>query len=98
MQHRLASALLGSVLCVVALDQTAAQNQAPARVRLATDDVVVEADGAWTNTAHEELQVLTAAAANQLSQQRIAFDGNLQAVEIVEAYTLKPDGTKMPVD
>lgn len=98
MQHRLAAAFLGSVLCVVSIDQTVAQNQASARVRLATEDTVVEPDGTWTDTLHEELQVLSAAAANQLSQQRITFDGNLQAVEVVEAYTLKPDGSKAPVD
>ena len=71
---------------------------APARIRLGTEDIVVSADGSYVNTTHIELQVLTAAIASQAMQQRVSYEGTLEDVEIVEAFTIKPNGQKIAVD
>ncbi len=70
----------------------------PARIRLGTEDIVVSADGSFVNTTHIELQVLTAAIASQAMQQRVSYEGTLEDVEIIEAFTVKPNGQKIAVD
>jgi transglutaminase-like putative cysteine protease len=74
-----------------------AQN-APARVKAETDQVDVQPDGTAIETHHRELQVFTAATAAQLAQLRVSYVESMQDVEIIEAYTLKPDGRKLPVE
>src|SRR6185369_16127578 len=75
-----------------------AQNAPASRIRLATEDVVVNKDGSFVNTSHVEIQLLTAAAASGAMQQRISYDGTLEDIEVVEAFTIKPGGQKVAVD
>ena len=70
----------------------------PVSYDLLTVDVQVAADGSEMRTIHSELRASNDAAAMQISQINVPFVANMQDVEIVEAHTLKPDGTKIPVD
>jgi uncharacterized protein DUF3857 len=74
-----------------------AQN-APARIRVQTDQVDVQANGICVETLHTELQVLTTAAVTQLAQTPIGYIESMQDVDVLEAYTRKADGRKINVE
>jgi hypothetical protein len=58
----------------------------------------VARDGSDTADLHEELPVTSAAVARSLARKVLVYDPVLRPTTIVAAYTLKPDGTKLPVD
>ena len=68
------------------------------RFTLKQIDSVLEADGSGVTTVHTELQALTPAAAAQLTQLPVGYNGRLPEFEITDAYTRKPDGRRLPVD
>ena len=68
------------------------------RVRRITENVVVHPDGTSVRTMHIEVQAINAAAAMEIGQTSLTYDSALQTLDIVSAYTLKKDGTKIPVD
>jgi transglutaminase-like putative cysteine protease len=68
------------------------------RIKSLHQDVVVDADGRRTMTANTQLQVLTPAMASQFAQFPLRYEGTVQDVEVLEAYTLKADGRKLTVD
>ncbi len=70
----------------------------PVTAKLITNDLQVAADGSFTQTMHAELVASNDAAAMKISQISTAFDASMQEVQVIEAHTLKPDGTKIPVD
>jgi transglutaminase-like putative cysteine protease len=96
----LLSPLLAAPLLLVSLlsGPAEAQNNAPARIRLRTEDLVMKPDGTAVATLHVELQILNQSVVSQLMQQRIGYDGTLQDIAVTEAYTVKPGGQKIPVD
>jgi transglutaminase-like putative cysteine protease len=57
----------------------------------------VHANGSSTTTSHVELQLLSPQAVTALAQPALAYSDSLQDLQITNAYTLKPDGTKLPV-
>jgi transglutaminase-like putative cysteine protease len=61
-------------------------------------DTVVNADGRRAMTSTSQIQVLTAAMATQFAQIPVRYEGTIQDVEVLEAYTLKADGRKLTVD
>jgi transglutaminase-like putative cysteine protease len=69
----------------------------PIRVKQRSIDVTVNPDGTSTTVYHDEIQVLTEAAIANAAQQPISYEARTQDIEIGEAYTLKADGTKIPV-
>ncbi|MGA7674096.1 MAG: tetratricopeptide repeat protein [Rhizomicrobium sp.] len=82
--------------CIAADDK--AQTTEPVTAKLITHDVQVAADGSSIQTVHAELRASNDAAAMQISQVSFPFDASMQDVQVVEAHTLKPDGTTVAVD
>lgn len=63
-----------------------------------TTSIVVEPDGSYVETAHTERFANNDAGALGAGRVSIPFNARLQDVTIVEAYTLKPDGVRIPLD
>jgi len=76
----------------------AADDAAPISAILQTSDVQVAPDGSSVQMVHSELRADNDAGAMRLTQVMVGFNSALQDLQIVEAYTLKPDGTKIPID
>lgn len=93
---RSALVLVGLCASANAAEQQAAQPAAS--IELLTSDSKVSADGSVVQTVHSELRALNDAGALQISRINVPFVAGLQTLEIIEAYTLKADGTKIPVD
>ncbi|HEY8254710.1 MAG TPA: DUF3857 and transglutaminase domain-containing protein, partial [Rhizomicrobium sp.] len=68
------------------------------RFKQVRQEMAVDADGRRTMTTSSQVQVLTAAMAAEFAQVPLRYEGLLQDVEVLEAYTLKADGRKLPVD
>jgi tetratricopeptide (TPR) repeat protein/transglutaminase-like putative cysteine protease len=90
--NRLA-ALVWLVLCA-----GAAAQEAPAlSATLMTRDIVVAEDGHTTTTMHVEIHIGNDSAAMSGGQQNASFSADTESLEIVEAYTRKPDGKRIAV-
>lgn len=92
---------MGAVaLCIAfsASNVQAADDVIPITVTLETNDIVVAADGSSVETVHAELRAENDAGAIKLGQVPLEFNSARQDLQITEAYTLKPDGTKIPID
>ncbi len=93
--------LVGAVaLCIVlsASNAQAADDPTSISVLLQTNDIVVAPDGSSVETVHAELHAENDAGAIRLGQVPLEFNSARQDLQIIEAYTLKPDGTKIPID
>jgi hypothetical protein len=66
--------------------------------KLLTIDTRVGPDGLYTRITHGEVLARNDSAAHQLGQMPIAFSEGIEELEILEAYTLKPNGKKLAVD
>jgi TonB family protein len=76
-----------------------AEQANPARTtRLLTVDIALAADGTSVTTVHAEIRANNAASAMSLGQMAVSYDSDDQDLQIVEAYTQKADGQKIPVD
>jgi len=71
--------------------------QSPARLSLQTRRIDVAPDGSSTQIAHTETKILLPNAIPVLGQTAIAYSDELQQLEIVNAYTRKANGDKIPV-
>src|SRR5205807_6028737 len=60
--------------------------------------LTVRADLSATNLATKRLKILAPAAIQPLSQQQLLFVEGMQTVDILEAFTEKADGTRVPVE
>lgn len=69
-----------------------------ASIEVMTVDTTVDADGAFAQIRHAELKAANEAGAMQIGRINLPFSAGMQTVEVLEAYTLKPDGRKVPVD
>ncbi|NIK87231.1 tetratricopeptide (TPR) repeat protein [Rhizomicrobium palustre] len=75
------------------------QKQRPAAsIEALNSDIKVTRDGAYVQTLHVELKAANEAGAMQISRVNMPFSAGLQTIEVVEAYTEKSDGRKVPVD
>jgi transglutaminase-like putative cysteine protease len=61
-------------------------------------NTTVHPDGLFESVVHVELQATNDSAAKEIAQQPVSFSDSLQQIELVEAYTLKADGRRLPVD
>jgi hypothetical protein len=87
------------VLMLFALSCAFAQAQVyPFKLRAATKHVDVAADGSSVTTMHNEVELLDGAPVDQLSRQTVPYYEAVQDAVVTEAYTLKPDGRRIPVD
>ena len=93
------SLLAGCALAAGVLSCHAAQaaEDATAVIKLMTSDIVVEANGASTHTVHVEVQATNDASARTVGQPALPYRESAQDLEIVEAYTQKASGEKLPV-
>jgi len=66
--------------------------------RQAVVDIDVNPDGSSVQTAHLELQANNDALAQQLAHQPITYRASREKLTILEAYTEKPNGTRLAVD
>src|SRR5271163_961148 len=66
--------------------------------KLLTSNVVLSADGTFVSTVHAEIRADDSATAMSLGQTGLPYNSSYQGAEVLEAYTLKADGTKIPVD
>jgi hypothetical protein len=75
---------------------TLAVAQAPYAVQY-DGRVTVRADRTATDTFTQRIKILTPGAIASVSQQRLNFVEGMQNLDTVEAFTEKPDGSKVPV-
>src|SRR5690348_13711018 len=94
-KHFLFRVVLGT--SVVAALAARAAEESPAVVKLWTTDTQVSSDGLYTRTQHYEIQAANAAAAMAIGQLPVVFSESMEDLEIVEAYTAKAGGDKIPV-
>ena len=73
---------------------------------LAANDVVIEkssktvdlnADGTFTQINEVLTRIITEQGTRQIGQVPLPYSESLQSMEVIEAYTLKPDGTRLDV-
>jgi len=57
----------------------------------------VNPDGTYTATIEHREKALTQAGVEEIGQAAMVYSESMQELEVVEAYTLKADGTKIPV-
>jgi transglutaminase-like putative cysteine protease len=76
---------------------TGAAAGVPARFLAVDNRFDVHADGSSTITSHVEMQLLSPQAVSLLAQPALTFSESMQDLQIRSAYTLKKDGTRLPV-
>ncbi|HEY5048034.1 MAG TPA: TonB family protein [Rhizomicrobium sp.] len=77
---------------------TTAPSPSGRHVKLLTIDTKLAADGSAVETIHAEVRAENAAAAMSVGQSVLPFDTSNQSLEILDAYTRKANGHKIPVD
>jgi len=87
----------GTLAFVITLAGAASAAEPPASVQQIRNDIVVQEDGTAVQTMHIETAVHNDDAARAEAQQPMAFSDGLERVELVNAYTQKPDGKRIPV-
>lgn len=75
-----------------------AATNVPVVYRVMNTSVEVSEDGSSVSTTHMEIQPRNEASAHELGQFPLTYDSQREQLEVVEAYTLKPDGRKLNVD
>ena len=89
---------LGALALTLALVGPAVAAEPPASLRQFRLDTVVQEDGTAVQTLHVETAVNNDDAARREAQQPIAFSDEVERLELVEAYTQKPDGRRIAVE
>jgi transglutaminase-like putative cysteine protease len=90
--------IIGYLLSALIVVTSSAQAGAQVIMRQALLDVDVHPDGSSVQTFHLELEATNDAAAERAAQQPITYSSSREDLTILEAYTKKPDGTRLPVD
>ena len=78
-----------------ALPATAAD--APVSLRQYASHTILDRDGSSVSSIHVEIAVDNDAAAQREAQQLAGFTDGMDTMELVEGYTQKPDGTRLPI-
>ncbi|MDO9712418.1 DUF3857 and transglutaminase domain-containing protein [Paracraurococcus lichenis] len=94
MRHRIGLGV--ALLCAALAGQTRAAEPA-ASIRLFRSDILVEADGRAVQTTRTEIAAGNDAAAQREAQQAMTYSEGVERIDLVEGYTLKPDGRRLPV-
>ena len=84
-------------LVLIAMPAARAAVEPPIIQKVLTRDYDVQPDGRYTVTIHSELRATNNSAAADIGQIPLGYSDLMQDLEIVEAYTLKPDGQKIMV-
>jgi hypothetical protein len=99
LRHGLLSRSLVAAAAVLFPLNLALAVESPVTINKVTTDFEVGRDGSFTQIVHKEALARNAVAARQIEEVPIVYDElKSDARQIIEAYTLKPDGTKLPVD
>ena len=85
-------------LCLLWSGQSYADYKPSSSLVRATIHLHVNKDGSSTEDMEVLKRVNTAQAIRGLGEQKISFVSTLETVDIVEAYTVRPDGTKIQVE
>jgi hypothetical protein len=94
----LTSSFLGAAMVLLPLDLASAAQSAITFNKVAANFQVLQ-DGTYTEIEHAEVLARTAAAARDVGVVNFAYDElTTDGVAVTDAYTLKSDGTKLPVD
>ena len=92
------AALLGLPPAAVAATIAQGSGALPAAVKLLSYDVAINDSGLSTTLIHARVQANNAAAAGDIGQQNVPYIASTESLDIVEAFTLKADGRKIPVN
>ncbi len=84
-------------LCVLVAAAPGQAAEPPVTFRQFHMDVVVGPGGRAVSTVHMEALASNDGAAREIAQQAMAYVDGLERVELVEGYTLKADGRRVPV-
>ncbi len=95
--------IVGPLMALLFISGAQAQTAAPAagpamRVKQIRQQIDITPDGNSVITTTGQFQVLSAGAPAQFSQIPVSYDASLQSAEVTDAYTLKANGDKIPVD
>lgn len=74
----------------------AAGNDRPYQIEYTRIDYAVDADGRYVESRETATKVLKESALSYLKDASVSYSTSVQRAEVVEAYTLKPDGRKVP--
>jgi len=74
-----------------------AQYKPPVSTVLAETSYFVNQDGSYHQELESQTRIETAQGVNAFAEERLSYISTLEDLEIVEAYTLQPDGSKIPV-
>ena len=86
-----------STISALGISEACSQAQG-ARIRVQTTQDEVQPDGSDVFTQHAEMQILSPTLASQLAQFPLTYIEALTDLSIVEAYTLKADSRKIPIE
>ena len=89
--------LIGFLLCFCQGNTLAAYKPAMTFVK-EVHHIHVNADGSYTDLAESSIRIETANAVRRFGERKITYSGSHETVEMLEAYTLQPDGTKVPLE
>jgi transglutaminase-like putative cysteine protease len=67
-------------------------------IHKAEGNIEIHADGTVVHISHVELRASNDAAAQKIAEQPIVYRPSRETLTVLEAYTQKPDGTRLPVD
>jgi transglutaminase-like putative cysteine protease len=89
-----------ALVSVAALTQSASPQTAyapPFEYKTWREDIEISPQGLINETIHAQIGVNNSASAQQMGQQVLRYSEALSDLDVIEAYTIKPDGTKMAV-
>jgi len=95
----LALAAAWSFACAPAMSAQAVQPEGERSAQTERLDVtyVIQADGSFTETREQAVKVLKAEALEYVKDASVSYSTSIQKADVLEAYTLKADGRRLPV-
>ena len=98
----LAQAVLGTTVfmvvpCVALLAGPARAADAPVAFRQLHEDIVVQPDGRAVETIHMAVAAGNDGGARNIAQQTLPYIDGLERVELLDGFTMKADGRRLPV-
>lgn len=66
-------------------------------IRRFRSSTIIEGNGQAVQTTHVEIAVNNDAAAHQEAQQSLTYADDIERIELLDGYTIKPDGHRLPV-
>ncbi len=91
---------IAALLCCCAAVASAAQEEAKERdVEMQRYNIVyrIQPDGSYTEEREQAVTVLKPTALEQVKEATISYSTSIQKIEVLQAYTLKPDGRRIDV-